>query len=105
MTQVLAGDPGSAYSIMSAYAGINTGAFIERGEKVSQDLAKLEKNVGKPISIAKLKTESVEGHFHKITYLLKYSTAAIIWELNFYQPENGWVLVDISYHADINKLF
>ena len=105
MTQVQDGDVESAYALLSAYAGVNIEGFLARGEKVAQDLKKLEKNVGKPISYAKLKTQNIGEHFYKITYLLKYKTAAVIWELNYYQPEQGWLLVDVAYHADINRLF
>jgi len=105
MAQILKGDFESAYSLMSAYAGVDMAAFLERGQKTASDIQQLQKATGTPLSVAKLKTQSVEGHFYKITYLLKYPSAAVVWELNYYQPENGWLLVDITYNANINALF
>jgi len=72
---------------------------------MSHDMKQLESNQGKPLSFAMLKQESVGEHFYKISYLLKYPAAALVWELNYYQPAEGWNLVDISFNTDINALF
>ena len=105
MEQLTKGEVESAYSLISAYLGLNLEAFLERGNKTSQDLKQLEKKIGKPLSYAQLKQQNVGEHFVKVTYLLKYETAALIWELNYYQPENGWKLVDITFNGNINTLF
>ena len=105
MTQILAGEIEQAYSQLSAYLGVSPEQFNERSKKIVQDMAKLEQSVGKPLAFAKLKQQSVDEHFYKITYLLKFQTAALIWELNYYQPEQGWKLVDVSFNTDINALF
>ena len=103
--QILAGDIETAYSLMSAYLGIDMSAFMERSKKVESDLKKLEQSIGKPLSYALLKKQSVDEHFYKVSYLLKYETAALVWEINYYQPDSGWRLVDISFNGDINALF
>lgn len=105
MQQILKGEREAAYQLISAYVGVNPGAFMERADKNSRDIARFEQSAGKALSVAKLKTQRVAEHFYKHTYLLKYPSAAIVWELNYYQPEQGWVLVDISFNADINALF
>jgi hypothetical protein len=105
MGQLVEGEYEGAYSLMSAYIGISATQFEERGKKVSHNMKSLETSQGKPLSYALLKQESVDEHFYKITYLLKYPSAALVWELNYYQPEKGWNLVDISFNADINALF
>ena len=105
MDQVLKGEVEAAYSLLSAYAGIDLEQFIERGKKVANDMKQLEKSAGKPLSFALLETQSVGEHFYKITYLLKYETVALIWSLNFYQPDQGWKLVHVSFNGDINSLF
>lgn len=105
MTQVQNGDIETAFSIMSAYLGVNMEQFLERAKKVDQDMKQFQQSVGKPLSYALLDKQAVGEHFYKITYLLKYESAALIWELNFYQPDQGWKLVDISFNANINELF
>ena len=105
MGQILNGEVEEAYSLLSAYAGIDLEQFIERGKKVANDMKQLEKSSGKPLSFDLLETQSVGEHFYKITYLLKYETVALIWNINYYQPDNGWKLVDISFNGDINALF
>ena len=105
MGQILEGEVESAYSLLSAYVGIDLEQFIERGKKVAHDMKQLEKSSGKPISFDLLETQSVGEHFYKITYLLKYDRIALIWNINYYQPDKGWKLVDISFNGDINSLF
>ena len=105
MTQIKSGEVESAFSIMSAYLGVSMEQFLERGQKAGLDMKQFQSRVGAPLSFAHLSSKSVGEHFYKVTYLLKYETAALIWELNYYQPEKGWKLVDISFNADINKLF
>ncbi len=105
MTQIVKGDVEAAYSMISAYLGVNFEQFNARAEKVVNDMAQLEKSIGKPLSYDILRKQAVKDHFYKISYLLKYESAALIWELNYYQPELGWHLVDVSFNADINALF
>ena len=105
MDQILNGDVEAAYSLLSAYIGIDLEQFIERGKKVANDMKQLEKSSGKPLSFALLETQSVGEHFYKTTYLLKYETVALIWSMNYYQPDQGWKLVDVSINDDINSLF
>lgn len=105
MSQIQAGEIESAFSIMSAYIGVNMEQFLERGQKAQLDMKQFQSRVGAPLSAAHLSSKSVGEHFYKVTYLLKYEAAALVWQLNYYQPAQGWKLVDISFNADINKLF
>lgn len=105
MSQLLEGEIESAYALLSAYVGIDLEQFNERGKKVVSDMKRIEQSTGKPLSFALLDKQSVGEHFYKIQYLLKYKAAALIWELNYYQPDQGWNLVDVSFNADINALF
>jgi len=105
MTQILNGEVEAAYSLLSAYIGIDLEQFTERGKKVASDIKRLEKSSGKPLSFDLLETQSVGEHFYKATYLLKYQSIALIWSINYYQPDKGWNLVDVSFNGDINALF
>lgn len=105
MTQVLNGNLEPAYALLSGYVGVDLEQFNERGKKVVADMKLIEQSAGKPLSYALLNKQSVGEHFYKIQYLLKYQAAALIWELNYYQPEQGWNLVDVSFNTDINSLF
>jgi len=105
MEQLVAGNVSGAYNHLSAYLGVNFEQFNERTEKVSESLKRLKKSAGDPLSYALLEKQAVGEHFYKITYLLKYETAALIWELNYYQPDQGWRLVDVTFDANIDALF
>ena len=105
MGQLLSGEIESGYSLMSAYLGVDINGFIEKGKKADNDIRQLQNSIGKPLSYALLKQENVGEHFYKLTYLLKYQAAALVWEINYYQPDSGWKLVDISFNGDINALF
>ncbi len=105
MEQVQKGDYENAYTLLSAYLGVDFEQFNKRAQKVNNDMQLVLQSTGAALSFDLLKKESVKDHFYKISYLLKFQSAALIWELNYYQPENGWVLVDVSYNADIDALF
>ena len=105
MSQIAAGEVKDAYAIMATYLGVDATAFEARAQQVTQNMTQLNSSIGKPLSYALIKTQEVDGHFYKLTYLLKYPSAALVWELNYYQPDQGWVLVDIAYHTKIDSLF
>ena len=105
MKQILMSETSAAYNLISAYVGVNLEQFMQRGEKAAQDMATVKNGAGEPLSYALLKKQNIDEHFYKLTYLLKYRSAAIIWELNYYQADKGWHLVDVSFNGDINSLF
>ena len=105
MNQIFNGDVEAAYSILSAYVSTDPELLIEKGKIVANDILQAEKSAGKPLSFDLIETQSVGEHFYKITYLLKYDSNALIWNINYYQPDQGWRLVDVSINTDINALF
>tara|TARA_R110001592_G_scaffold7126_1_gene40158 strand:- start:24595 stop:25032 length:438 start_codon:yes stop_codon:yes gene_type:complete len=105
MSQILAGEVSSAFSLISAYLGVDAASFEERGKKAELNLSQLNSSLGKPLSYALLEKQAVGEHFYKMIYLLKYESAALVWEINYYQPSDGWKLVDINFNTDINSLF
>ncbi|KZX82208.1 hypothetical protein A3715_00165 [Oleiphilus sp. HI0009] len=105
MEQVAKGDSESALNLISAYAGVNPEQFAQRSARIIQDMQRIESSAGKALSYAKVDTKSVGEHLYKVRYLLKFRQAALVWEMNFYQPDQGWYLVDVNLSTDINALF
>jgi len=105
MSQVSAGDTESALALISAYVGVDTAQFNERSSKLVLDMKRIEASAGKPLSFAKIDVQKVGEHFYKARYLLKFQQAALVWELNFYQPSEGWQLVDVTFNTNIDALF
>lgn len=105
MGQIFNGEVQAAYSLLSAYVSTDPELLIERGKKVANDMLQVEKSAGKPLSFDLIETQSVGEHFYKVTYLLKYDSNVLIWNINYYQPDQGWRLVDVSFNTDINALF
>jgi hypothetical protein len=105
MAQVAMGETEAALSLISAYIGVDAAQFQQRGQSIIGDMKQISVSAGQPISKALLKKQSVQDHFYKITYLLKFARAALVWELNYYQADKGWHLVDVSFNTDINALF
>lgn len=105
MSQILSGDVPAAFALIATYLGVDGASFEERGKKAELSLTQLNSNLGKPLSYALLEKQAVGDHFYKVIYLLKYETAALVWEINYYQPNEGWKLVDINFNTDINALF
>lgn len=105
MSQILAGDVPAAFALIATYLGVDAASFEERGKKAELSLSQLNASLGKPLSYALLEQQAVGDHFYKVIYLLKYEAAALVWEINYYQPSEGWKLVDINFNTDINALF
>ncbi len=105
MSNLASGDAETAINLISVYLGIDADQFNQRAQKIVNDMKRINASAGKPIAFAKLDEQSIEDHFFQVRYLLKYQQAAIVWEINFYQPESGWRLVDISFNTDIDALF
>jgi|TARA_R110001599_G_scaffold41379_2_gene125187 hypothetical protein len=105
MSQILSGDVPAAFALIATYLGVDAVSFEERGKKAELSLTQLNSSLGKPLSYALLEKQAVGDHFYKVIYLLKYETAALVWEINYYQPNAGWKLVDINFNTDINALF
>jgi hypothetical protein len=105
MKQIIMGESDAAFSLISAYVGVNLEQFTQRGEKITADMNRISKSAGQPLSYSLLKRQSVDSHFYKLTYLVKYRSAALVWELNYYQANKGWHLVDVSFNTNINALF
>ena len=105
MTQVTQGDSQSALSLIDAYLGVDTASFEQRASKIVNDMKRIETSAGKALSFAKIDTRRVGEHFYQVRYLLKFQQAALVWELNYYQPDTGWQLVDVSFNTDIDSLF
>ena len=105
MSQLADGDAETAINLISVYLGIDAEQFNQRAQKIVNDMKRINTSAGKALSFAKLDEQSIGEHFYKVRYLLKYQQAAIVWEINFYQPEQGWYLVDINFNTDINALF
>ena len=105
MKQIVMGETDAAFSLISAYVGVNLEQFTQRGEKITADMHRISKSAGKPLSYSLLKKQSVDSHFYKLTYLVKYRSAALVWEMNYYQATKGWHLVDVSFNTNINALF
>lgn len=105
MAQVKQGDSESALSLIAAYLGVDTASFEQRASKIVNDMKRIEASAGKALSFAKIDNRRVGEHFYQVRYLLKFQQAALVWELNYYQPDTGWQLVDVSFNTDIDSLF
>lgn len=105
MSNLASGDAETAINLISVYLGIDADQFNQRAQKIISDMKRINASAGKPLAFAKLDEQSIGDHFFQVRYLLKYQQAAIVWEINFYQPESGWRLVDISFNTDIDALF
>jgi len=105
MSALLKGNTEQAYKEIIPSAGDEKERFTQQGMSVSAYMTKVREQIGEPISFDLIATQSIKEHFFKQKYLLKFDNAAIVWEINYYQPKQGWKLVDITYNTDIEALF
>ncbi len=105
MSALLKGNTEQAYKEIIPVAGTEKERFTQQGLSVSAYMTKVREQIGEPVSFDLIATQSIKDHFFKQKYLLKFDNAAIVWEINYYQPTQGWKLVDITYNTDIEALF
>ncbi len=105
MTLLLKGDTEKAYKDLLAASGGGSERLKKQGTGVADFMQKVRMQLGEPIAFDLISTQSIKEHFFKQKYLLKFDNAAIVWEINYYQPTKGWKLVDIAYNTDIDALF
>ena len=105
MSALLKGKTEQAYKNIISTTGEEKERFTQQGTSVSAYMTKVREQIGEPVSFDLIATQSIKDHFFKQKYLLKFDNAAIVWEINYYQPKQGWKLVDITYNTDIEALF
>lgn len=105
MSLLLKGNTERAYKELISEVGGDSERLSQQAAEVATFMTKVRDQLGEPISYDLITTGSIKEHFYKQKYLLKFDNAAIVWEINYYQPRKGWKLVDIAYNTDIDALF
>ncbi|MFD2229414.1 hypothetical protein [Alkalimarinus sediminis] len=105
MSLLLKGRTEQAYQTLLAEVGGDSDRLNQQATDVAAFMLKVREQLGDPISYDLITTDSIKNHFFKQKYLLKFDNAAIVWEINYYQPRDGWKLVDVAYNTDIDALF
>lgn len=105
MDQAHAGKVGDAYGLLTPYLGVESEPYKKTASEADGFFQKVFNQVGKPLSSAIVRQETIDGHFYRITWLQKYATAAFVWQFSFYQPDSGWRLVGVTYSTDVDFLY
>ncbi|MFE8070842.1 hypothetical protein QQM79_07265 [Marinobacteraceae bacterium S3BR75-40.1] len=105
LTAATDGDIAKAYAGIRNAVGVDVEAFDNSGDKAAGYFKKVFEQVGKPLAWDRVRTEHIKDHLLRITYLQKFQQAALFWEFTFYQPTEGWSLVNISYGTDLSHLY
>ena len=105
MSLLLKGNTALAYKDLLSTVGGDSERLQQQAADVASFMTKVREQLGEPISYDLITTDSIKEHFFKQKYLLKFDNAAIVWEINYYQPRNHWKLVDVAYNTDIDALF
>lgn len=95
----------AAYKDMKAILGVDSEPFMEDAEKARKFFGQVRDRVGEPLESARVRRESIDGHFHRQSYLQKFESAALHWQFTFYRPADEWVLVGVSYSTDLEALY
>lgn len=105
MSTILKGNTEQAYKDIIPATGDEKERFTQIGMRVTAEMKKLREQIGEPLSFDFITAQSIKDHFFKQIYLLKFNNAAIVWEINYYQPNQGWKIVEINYNANFDDLF
>jgi len=105
MQLVKQGKVNQAYKTLSPYISIGETKFLEVGNKAATYITRVQAKIGNPLAVNEISSKKIGNDLIRKLYLLKYSTATLVWELTFYQPVNGWLLIGVNYSTNIDALF
>ena len=95
----------AAYREMKRVLGVDSRPFMKDAEKARKFFKQVRDRVGEPLESALVKTDTIEDHFHRLSYLQKFESAALHWQFTFYRPREEWVLVGVSYSTSLDSLY
>lgn len=105
MQQVATGKVTEAYGSLAPYLGVPQEPFDASAKEANTYFQKVFDRAGKTVDVAQVKREAIDDHFYRETWLQKFAEAAMAWQFTFYQANDGWRLVGISYTTDIESLY
>lgn len=60
---------------------------------------------GRPTGHEYIRDEQIGTALLRIQYIAKYQHSAMRWQFLFYRTENGWLVSDFKFDANLNELF
>ncbi|TBW52950.1 hypothetical protein EZI54_15775 [Marinobacter halodurans] len=105
MTQVKQGEVAEAYAGLAPYLGVPRKPFDASAKEADTYFQKVFDRAGKTVGTSLVKREAIADDFYRETWLQKFTEAAMAWQFTFYQADQGWKLVGISYTTDIESLY
>lgn len=94
-----------AYQSIRPFLGVPVKAFDGAASDAATYFQQVTERAGNPVSYSRVGAESIADDFHRVVWLQKFAAAAIAWTFTFYQPDDGWKLVGVSYSTDIDALY
>ncbi|ROT98719.1 hypothetical protein EB809_13760 [Marinobacter sp. R17] len=105
MTQVKQGEVAEAYAGLAPYLGVPRKPFDASAKEADTYFQKVFDRAGRTVGTSRVKREAIADDFYRETWLQKFAEAAMAWQFTFYQADQGWKLVGISYTTDIESLY
>ncbi|WP_203143093.1 hypothetical protein [Marinobacter mangrovi] len=105
MTQVKQGEVAEAYAGLAPYLGVPRKPFDASAKEADTYFQKVFDRAGRTVGTSRVKREAIADDFYRETWLQKFTEAAMAWQFTFYQADQGWKLVGISYTTDIESLY
>lgn len=105
MEKAAEGEINAAYTGIRPFLGVPVDAFDASADEASVYFSKVRDKAGKTLDYARVRHEAIADDFHRVVWLQKFAAAAIAWTFTFYQPDDGWKLVGVSYSTTIDDLY
>lgn len=106
MEHARGGNLSGAYKHLRPYLGVESGPYDDSAKDAAAYFQRVTEQVGEPVGVSHVRTESIGQDFTRETWLQKFEAAAIAWRFTFYQPrDNGWKLVGVSYSTEMGDLY
>ncbi len=94
-----------AYRNIQRYAIASDAEFGSILEQALKQSKLIETELGRSTGHALIRKETIGNAFERHTWLIKYQKAALVWQITYYQAEEGWQVMAINFNADVEPLY
>lgn len=94
-----------AYRAIQRYAIASDAEFGNIMEQALSQSKLIETELGKSTGHSLIRKESVGNDFERHTWLVKYAKAALVWQIIFYQADEGWQVMAVNFNSDVEPLY
>lgn len=94
-----------AYNSIKPYTSIGDATMDGLARQTRTQFARVKSNYGSSSGIERVRIEKTEGVMMRYTYIHKFDVLPLRWLVIFYNPGNGWRIINFKYDEEYKELF